>query len=110
MLSSLSELLLQASLERGYHPLGFRFAPRICDLADRRLYVANGSGTAAALAPMIGGAVDFRVGGENWDETLGLAASIKAGARRSVGVDAAARGLAAWDRRRNISATPPPKQ
>ena len=61
------------------HLTGFRFAPRIRDLADRRLYVADARATYKSLAPTIGGAIDFRVIGENWDETLRLAASIKAG-------------------------------
>ena len=55
------------------------FAPRIRDLADRRLYVADARATYNSLDPMIGGTIDFRVIGENWDETLRLSASIKAG-------------------------------
>ena len=42
------------------HLLGFRFAPRIRDLADRRLYVADVRGVYNALNPMIGGVLDFR--------------------------------------------------
>jgi|GEM_PF-5461233 len=61
------------------HLTGFRFAPRIRDLADRRLYVADVRSSYKSLDPMIGGAIDFRIIGENWDETLRLAASIKAG-------------------------------
>src|SRR5258706_12942623 len=61
------------------HLLGFRFAPRIRDLADRRLYVADGRAVYTALNPMIGGVLDFRGIGENWNETLRCAASIKAG-------------------------------
>ncbi len=61
------------------HLTGFRFAPRIRDLADRRLYVAGDRAAHATLGPMIGGNIDFRVIGDNWDETLRLAASIKAG-------------------------------
>jgi TnpA family transposase len=58
---------------------GFRFAPRIRDLADRRLYVVAGRPPYKALASIIGGAVNFNLIGENWDETWRLAASIKAG-------------------------------
>jgi TnpA family transposase len=75
------------------HLLGFRFAPRIRDLADRRLYVADGRTTYAALTPMIGGTIDFRVVGENWNETLRGAASIKAG---TVAPSALMRRLAAY--------------
>ena len=42
---------------------------------------------------MIGGTVDFRVIGENWDETLRLAASIKEGSIAPSAIDAAARRL-----------------
>ena len=59
--------------------LGFRFAPRIRDLADRRLFVADGRAVYTALKPMIGGTLDFRGISENWNETLRGAASIKAG-------------------------------
>jgi TnpA family transposase len=59
--------------------LGFRFAPRIRDLADRRLYVADARAEYKSLDPLIGGTVDMRVIGDNWDEILRVAASIKAG-------------------------------
>nr|WP_018409352.1 Tn3 family transposase [Methylocystis rosea] len=52
------------------HLTGFRFAPRIRDLADRRLYVSDARSSYGPLDPMIGGAIDFRIIGENWDETL----------------------------------------
>ena len=84
------------------HLLGFRFAPRIRDLADRRLYVADGRAAYAALTPMIGGTVDFRVIGENWDETLRLAASIKAG---TVAPSALMRRLAAYPKQNALAKT-----
>jgi TnpA family transposase len=59
--------------------LGFKFSPRIRDLADRRLYVADARADYKTLDPLIGGAVDMRVIGDNWDEILRAAASIKAG-------------------------------
>ena len=75
------------------HLLGFRFAPRIRDLADRRLYVADVRAVYTALNPMIGGVLDFRGIGENWNETLRCAASIKAG---TVAPSALMRRLAAY--------------
>jgi TnpA family transposase len=75
------------------HLLGFRFAPRIRDLADRRLYVADARAVYTALNPMIGGVLDFRGIGENWNETLRCAASIKAG---TVAPSALMRRLAAY--------------
>jgi TnpA family transposase len=75
--------------------LGFLFAPRIRDLADRRLYVVGARTGYKALDPLIGGVVDFRVIAENWDEILRLAASIKAG---TVAPSAILRRLAAYPR------------
>jgi TnpA family transposase len=84
------------------HLLGFRFAPRIRDLADRRLYVADGRAVYAALTPMIGGTVNFRIIGENWDETLRLAASIKVG---TVAPSALMRRLAAYPKQNALAKT-----
>ena len=41
------------------HLLGFRFAPRLRDLNDRRLYVANGRAEHVALDCLIGGVIIF---------------------------------------------------
>ena len=82
------------------HLLGFRFAPRIRDLADRRLYVVGARTGYKALDPLIGGAVDFRVIAENWDEILRLAASIKAG---TVTPSAILRRLAAYPRQNALA-------
>ena len=84
------------------HLTGFRFAPRIRDLADRRLYVADARATYQSLDPMIGGAIDFRVIGENWDETLRLAASIKAG---TVAPSILMRRLAAYPKQNALAKT-----
>ena len=40
------------------------------------LYVSDARATYQSLDPMIGAAVDFRVIGENWDETLRLVSTI----------------------------------
>ena len=77
------------------HLLGFRFAPRIRDLADRRLYVVGARTAYKALDPLIGGTIDIRIIAENWDELLRLAASIKAG---TVAPSAILRRLAAYPR------------
>ena len=80
--------------------LGLRFAPRIRDLADRRLYVAGARGGYKALDPLIGGTIDLRVIAENWDEILRLAASIKAG---TVAPSAILRRLAAYPRQNALA-------
>jgi TnpA family transposase len=84
------------------HLTGFRFAPRIRDLADRRLYTTDSRAAYSALTPMIGGVVDFRIIGENWDETLRLAASIKAG---TVAPSALMRRLAAYPKQNALAKT-----
>ena len=61
------------------HLLGFRFAPRIRDLADKRLYVHGGAKQYPTLAGMIGGNVNVKYIRAHWDEILRLAASIKHG-------------------------------
>jgi len=82
------------------HLLGFRFAPRIRDLADRRLYVVGARTAYQALDPLIGGTIDSRVIAENWDELLRLAASIKAG---TVAPSAILRRLAAYPRQNALA-------
>ena len=82
------------------HLLGFRFAPRIRDLADRRLYVIGPRTIYKALDPLIGGTIDMRVIADNWDEILRLAASIKAG---TVAPSAILRRLAAYPRQNALA-------
>ena len=41
------------------HLLGYRFAPRIKDLKDRKLYTVEKPGTYPLLEPLIGDAVDM---------------------------------------------------
>ena len=82
------------------HLLGFHFAPRIRDLADRRLHIVGVRTAYKALDPLIGGAIDVHVIAENWDEILRLAASIKAG---TVGPSAILRRLAAYPRQNALA-------
>jgi TnpA family transposase len=82
------------------HMLGFRFAPRIRDLADRKLYVMDGRTHYVTLAPMIGGVAHLRTVEENWDEVLRMAASIRAG---TVAPSALLRKLAAFPRQNALA-------
>ena len=82
------------------HLLGFRFAPRIRDLADRRLYIVGARTAYGALDPLIGGTVDVSVVAENWDAILRLAASIKAGTVAPSGI---LRRLAAYPRQNALA-------
>jgi TnpA family transposase len=59
--------------------LGYRFAPRIRDLADKRLYIHGDAKRYPTLAGMIGGRINVKHIRAHWDEILRLAASIKQG-------------------------------
>jgi TnpA family transposase len=61
------------------HLLGFRFAPRIRDLGDTKLYIPKGETAYDALKPMIGGTLNIKHIRDHWDEILRLATSIKQG-------------------------------
>lgn len=61
------------------HLLGFRFAPRIRDLSDKRLYIHGDAKQYPTLAELIGGSVNVKHIRAHWDEILRLAASIKQG-------------------------------
>jgi TnpA family transposase len=61
------------------HLLGFRFAPRIRDLADKRLYIHGDAKCYPTLAGLIGGSINVKHIRAHWDEILRLAASIRQG-------------------------------
>jgi TnpA family transposase len=61
------------------HLLGFRFAPRIRDLKDTKLYVPKNKQDYSALQAMNGGTLNLKQIRDHWDEILRLAASIKQG-------------------------------
>ncbi len=61
------------------HLLGFRFAPRIRDLGDTKLYIPKGDVAYEGLKPMIGGTLNIKHIRAHWDEILRLATSIKQG-------------------------------
>lgn len=61
------------------HLLGFRFAPRIRDLADRRLYIHGEAKRYPTLSGLIGGSLNVKHIRTHWDEILRLAASIQQG-------------------------------
>ena len=61
------------------HLLGFRFAPRIRDLADKRLFVPGKPGAYPALSPLVGGTIRAKPIRTHWEEILRLATSIRQG-------------------------------
>ena len=62
------------------HLLGYRFAPRIKDLKDRKLYTVEKPGTWPLLEPLIGDTVETAAILGQWTELMRLKASIEAGA------------------------------
>jgi len=61
------------------HLLGFRFTPRMRDLADKRLFTFEAAPTNSPLAPLLGSKIDHQLISESWDEILHLASSIRTG-------------------------------
>ena len=61
------------------HLLGFKFAPRIRDLGDTKLFIPRGDNPYQSLKPLIGGTINTKVIEDNWSNILRLATSIKQG-------------------------------
>jgi TnpA family transposase len=61
------------------HLLGFRFAPRIKDLKERKLYATLKPATYPLLEPLLGDTVETAVIVDQWAELMRLKASIQAG-------------------------------
>ena len=59
--------------------LGFRFAPRIPNLNDRRLYTFGPAAEAGCLQPFVGGRIDELLVTGHWDDALRLATSVRTG-------------------------------
>lgn len=62
------------------HLLGFRFAPRIPNLHDRRLYTFGPAATWPNLEPFIAGRIDEALIQTHWEDLLRLATSVRTGA------------------------------
>lgn len=82
------------------HLLGFRFAPRIRDLSERRLYTLTPSAEYAALDQLIGGAINVTAIEDDWKEVLHLAASIRTG---TVSASVMLKKLAGYSRQNSLS-------
>ncbi|BAI73393.1 transposase [Azospirillum sp. B510] len=80
--------------------LGFRFAPRIRDLKDRRLYLLPGREAPAILRPLVGGTIDIEHLTANWTELLRLATSIRSGTATA---SAMLRRLSAYPRQNGLA-------
>lgn len=61
------------------HLLGFRFAPRIRDLADAKLYTIQKASDFPKVESLLRGRINIKVIQENFDDVLRLAHSIREG-------------------------------
>src|SRR5262249_60746922 len=59
------------------HLLGFRFAPRIPNLTERRLYTFGRAGAWPVFEPFIAGRIDENLITAHWDDVLRLATSVR---------------------------------
>ena len=82
------------------HLLGFRFAPRIRDLSERRLYTLTPNAEFAALDQLIGGTINVKAIEDDWKEVLHLAASIRTG---TVSASVMLKKLAGYSRQNSLS-------
>ncbi|MGY0834659.1 Tn3 family transposase [Azospirillum argentinense] len=82
------------------HLLGFRFAPRVRDLKERRLYVIDRTADYGLLTPLIGGPVRLHLVEESWDDLLWLATSVRTG---TAAPSALLRRLAAYPRQNQLA-------
>jgi TnpA family transposase len=82
------------------HLLGFRFAPRIRDLKDRRFYLFPGDKAPPMLQPLVGGVIDIDHLMAHWEELLRLVTSIRVG---TVTASAMLRRLAAYPRQNGLA-------
>ncbi len=76
------------------------YAPRIRDLADKRLHPFEKASTYATLEPLIGEPVNVRQIESQWDELLRLATSIRQG---TVTASLVLRKLAAYPRQNGLA-------
>ena len=80
---------------------GYRFAPRLRDLKDRRLHLPPGMAVDPLLAPLADGGspIDVKHLAQHWDELLRVATSIRSG---TVTASAMLRKLSAYPRQNGL--------
>lgn len=82
------------------HLFGIRFAPRIPDLKDRRLYSFEKPSAYPLLEPLIAGRIDVGLIRTHWDDILRIAVSIRNGV---VTASVILRQLAAFPRQNGVA-------
>jgi TnpA family transposase len=80
--------------------LGFRFAPRIRALKEKRLYTIPGVSVPPELAPLVASQINMKVINDHWQDVLRLAMSIKTG---TVTASVILRKLAAYPRQNGLA-------
>lgn len=61
------------------HLLGYRFAPRMRDLADMRLYTVAKAANYPGIASLIGGSLNLQQLRQHWEGMLHVASSLRSG-------------------------------
>lgn len=82
------------------HLLGFRFAPRLCDLGDRKLYSIESPVLYSNLNLLMGGTITTKQIADHWDELLRLTASLRLG---TVTASLLLRKLASYPRQNGLA-------
>lgn len=82
------------------HLLGFKFAPRMRDLPDKKLYTFESTSSDEVLSPLLGGKINVKLISESWDEILRLASSIRTG---TVTASLMLRKLASYPRQNRLA-------
>jgi TnpA family transposase len=81
-------------------PLGFRYAPRIRDLKEKRLYTIPGVIVPAELAPLLAVHINMKAIHDHWQDIPRLVMSIKTG---TVTASVILRKLAAYPRQNGLA-------
>jgi TnpA family transposase len=79
---------------------GYRFAPRLRDIKERRLHLLPGQDAGPLLAGMVGDPIAHDHAAAHWDELLRLATSIRTG---TVTASAILRKLSAYPRQNGLA-------
>jgi TnpA family transposase len=81
---------------------GYRFAPRLRDLKERRLHLLPGMSVDTLLAPLVdsGAPINIEHVAQHWDELLRIATSIRSG---TVTASAMLRKLSAYPRQNGLA-------
>ena len=82
------------------HLFGFRFAPRMRDIKERKLYLLPDQKAPASLKPLVGGVIDTGHITAHWDQLLRLATSIRTGTTTS---SAMLKKLSAYPRQNGLA-------